>query len=237
MAKKTIVYFNIVLGLGTLILGGILNIVYPAEIAWMPEGFFSPITAFEFLQTESEVMKFFGEAGPRQDKWISEMNNGHRIDYFFLVIYCSFIISSAWYYIQKTRSKWLLGIVVLSVIAGVSDVFENLQLTQIGNSLTTQNFGDSLHYLFIFTWLKWGSLAFALLGLAICSMKYSWLGRAFAIVSVITILLGVLSFITRSEMTTYFTLGILVQFSLLFILGILLVYRNRQTMSVYKFPS
>ena len=48
-----------IIGLAVLALSVMLQTTFPKEAAWMPEGFSSPVLAFEFLQTNEEVKQFF----------------------------------------------------------------------------------------------------------------------------------------------------------------------------------
>lgn len=218
----------VLLGLGMLVLAGMVRSAYPAEIAWMPEGFSSPVLAFEFIQTNEEVLKLFGSDIQKRDESVAAMNHGHKVDIFFLLFYSLFIITLAGYYLRRTGAKWLYIVIFLSVIAGICDVLENVQLAEIDNNLESKEFGESLRYLFLFTWLKWGSLALALSGMALYNIKKSWFGKIFAVISFSTVILGVIAFLNRSIMTTYFTQGISVQFLCLFILAVMMVAVSKQ---------
>jgi hypothetical protein len=48
------------LGLAVLMMSVLLFFVFPQKAPSLPEGFFTPIIAFEFVQTSTEVIEMFG---------------------------------------------------------------------------------------------------------------------------------------------------------------------------------
>ncbi len=211
----------LLLGIGIIILNFALVATFPAEAAWMPDGFTVPILAYEFLQTSEEVQRFFGEPGPEQDQWIAGMRLGHQLDYIYLLFYASFLAAWGWYCGQFATKKIAYVVITLAVIAAAADVLENIQLVEITYKLAGQNMDPELRLLFLFTWLKWGSLALALAALSPYFLERSWLGKTLVGISFITLILGSIAFFDRSVVTSYFTTGIALQFLLLFIFAIL----------------
>jgi hypothetical protein len=227
MNNRSILLIAFILGIITLLLGITLAMTYPYKMAQMPDGFFSPITAFEFIQTDTEVLQLFGEPGTSQNEWITAINTGNTIDYIFIIFYCSFMASLTWYFIKKTAHKWLYVFLLTIVIIALSDVIENIQLSKITNNLNLTTFKEPLGYLFTFTWLKWGSLALLLSGLALYTVKTGWLGKIFTVTSFTTLILGVSAFFNRSVITSYFTLGIFIEFLLLTIITFALLNKEK----------
>jgi hypothetical protein len=83
-------FIILLLGLSVLGTAILLQNTFPKEAAWMPEGFHTPVLAFEFLKTNEEVKEFFGPDRPERDQFIEQMNKGHQYDTIFLVISFSF---------------------------------------------------------------------------------------------------------------------------------------------------
>ncbi len=210
----------LILGLGIIVLSLVLRSIFPSTVAWMPEGFSTPIIAYEFLLSSEEVLKFFGPAGPLRDSWVESMVTGHKVDTVYLLVYGLFLVSWGWLALKKSGRNFYFAIILLAVMASVCDWFENKQLVQMATALETQDFDKPLKLLLLFTWLKWGSLALALGGLSAYLWAKGWLGKIYSLVSVLTIVLGFMAFLNRSIINTYFTLGITVLFLLLIVLAV-----------------
>jgi hypothetical protein len=48
------------LGLAVIMMSVLLLFIFPSKAPSLPEGFFTPIIAFEFVQTSTEVIEMFG---------------------------------------------------------------------------------------------------------------------------------------------------------------------------------
>ena len=206
------------LGLAVFIVSIVLQFLFPTEAAWMPDGISSPIVAFEFLQTSEEVKAFFGPSSSERTKWLNEMIIGHQVDYLYLVLYGLFLAAWGRLAVEETAKKGFYLIVVLAVVASFSDMIENWQLVTIVEQIEQSDFSKELRLLYIFTWLKWGSLALALAGVAVYLFPKEWLGKIFSLVSALTLIWGVFAFIDRTAVMV-FSLGIVLQFVLLIVLS------------------
>ena len=216
-----------ILGIGVAVLSIILGVIFPTEVAWMPRGFTTPIIAFEFLQTNQEVIQFFGADSPERTEWIEKMELGHQVDSLYLVVYGLFLAVWGWYAVKTTSNKLCYVVLLLAGLASVSDALENAQLVAICAKIETGVFTEELDRLYLFTWLKWGSLTFALVSLMPYLYKHSRLGRVISTIGVMTVIACLFAFLGRSY-TTIFTLGITLQFLLLIVLSIVNLYRSRQ---------
>lgn len=205
-----------------------LTTLFPSEAAWMPEGFTVPIIAYEFLLTNAEVSQFFGPPSAQRAEWVAGMYKGHQWDSLYLVLYSVFLALWGAYAVQQTRQKWFYAVSLLAILAAVSDIFENRQLVAILEILDTSKFDNELSRLFIFTWLKWGSLAIALAGLSLFTKQRGWLGKIHLGIGVLTLILGVVAFFNRSVVTSWFTVGITMQFLLLIILSFMVYWKDRK---------
>ena len=202
---------------------------YPSQAEWMPKGFNTPIVAFEFLQTNEEVKQFFGPESPERDQFVEQMKQGHQVDNFFLISYGLFLIAWAGFYFSEKQNKFFVLVILLGLFAAVNDAIENQQLSYMTNYIETGKFDTELKHLFIATWIKWGGLAVAMAGLAIRKWSRGWLGKAFAAVSAVTIVLGLVAFFNRSVVTTWFTMGIMAQFALLVVFAVVEVFGGKKS--------
>ena len=84
-------------------MGSVLLMVFPSKAPWMMDGFFTPVIAFEFIQSQSEVYQLFGLPGSLDQlpmgqmmsqemtqAMIKAMDLGNRLDYIFMVLYTLF---------------------------------------------------------------------------------------------------------------------------------------------------
>ena len=126
------------------------------------------------------------------------------------------------------KNKFFYTIIALAIIAVLSDVMENIQLVNIASHLDAVTFAGPLRRLMIFTWLKWGSLALALTGLSVFLVNKRWLGKIYLALSLATLVLGTMAFFNRSLITSYFTLGITMQFLLLIIFAFWMVFGGKR---------
>lgn len=203
---------------GIIVINLLMIFLFPSEVAWLPEGFTSPIIAFEFLQTPEEVQKLFGSEGVDRTMYLQKMRVGHLADSFYLIFYSTFLGILGWIAAKRSGHQWLYLIVPLAILAGATDAAENLQLVALTYQLDAGDMLAELRYLHLFTWLKWGSLALGLAGLSIYLYQHGFLGKLYSAVSAITVVLAVLAFMNRSVITSFFTLGIVLLFFLLFVL-------------------
>jgi hypothetical protein len=67
--------------------------VNPSKAVKLPDGFFTPVIAFEFLKTEAEVYDLFGrEASTVRDKILTDMRMSTKSDFIYIIIYTSFLL-------------------------------------------------------------------------------------------------------------------------------------------------
>lgn len=205
---------------GIIIINVVMAQFFPQEVAKMPDGFSTPIIAYEFLQTPEEVVQFFGSDTTKREEWITGMDNGHKVDYIYLLFYSAFLGLWGWIAAKRTGNNLFYMIPILAIIAGIADLFENLQLMELTQLLEGGAMEGTLHKLFVFTWIKWGCLALGLAGLSIYLYPRNWGGKTYSLISLITLVLAVLAFVERSVITTYFTLGIVLLFTLLIVIAV-----------------
>ncbi len=148
-------------GIITIIMGVVLAGAFPVSSPKMPEGFFTPIIAFEFIETTTETKELLAwDNTSQRTELIAAMRLGIKLDYVFMSAYTMFLGLFSWvcYKISKQR-MYVLGVVVAPII-WVADVIENFQLLNImTNLLVGESISSELELLNIFTWIKWGGIA------------------------------------------------------------------------------
>ena len=71
----------------------ILLMVFPSAASRLPDGFFTPVIAFEFVQTRVEVFQMFLQTnGAVRKDLVDAMNLGNRLDYIYMVLYTLFLM-------------------------------------------------------------------------------------------------------------------------------------------------
>jgi len=132
----------------------------PADLA--PQGYSSVIIAFEFILSQSHLDMVLSPLSADQIDGLDRLN---YIDFAYMLFYSSLL--AGFFFITKNMegSRYLNLGMALAACALFSDLFENFQLldlTKMYKSSTTVGYDSVISNLFIFTWLKWGSLALAM---------------------------------------------------------------------------
>jgi len=208
---KTASYIGIIL----IILGLVIFAVSPRKAYSLPNGFVTPITAFEFSQEKNEVEGIFKKDENSLDlNKIYSMDETNYLDFAFMILYSSFLFAFIYYYYKNTKALiFLLALLIIPLIL-IGDFLENINLLMITKSLRTNaDFESNLYYLFYCTWLKWGGLGiiFLIIGLTIESLLF------FKVTFIATFITGAGAFIYRSAFNEVFSILVLISFILLVI--------------------
>ncbi len=144
-------------GILLLIVALALMIINPQPENNLPAGFFTPVIAFEFIQTPTEVHHFFSMKDFHN--YEQSMLLGNNIDYLFMCLYSSliFCIAIGIQKISNAKTMYLAMLFSFSMLA--FDALENYQIYQIIQHYILGNITNNLNLLNIFTWLKWSSIA------------------------------------------------------------------------------
>ena len=206
------------LGIAVVIMSLILLAVFPAKAPVLPDGFFTPIIAFEFIQTPDEVYQLFGhENSAERDVMVHAMDLGNRLDFIYMVLYSGFLAAFCMKVFRQTQKNlYIIGAVIAAVVL-LGDFLENIQLLGITAHLNTGDFLNELERLRYFTWLKWGGLCLVFVVLA----PHFFRGRVFSKIiagwAVLTITAGIIAFVNRSLINEIFSLFVAVMFVLMII--------------------
>lgn len=143
-------------GAMTLVLALIMLFTFPST-ANLSEGFQTPIIAFEFAKTESDVAFLSGmsEASVSNRE---KMDAGHFWDMFFPFAYGGFL--ALWMVkLQRQGIRFLKFGVLIALAIVPFDIYENVVLLDITAALGRASSVDMLLAdLHIATWLKWSAI-------------------------------------------------------------------------------
>ncbi|MCP5095230.1 MAG: hypothetical protein GY943_06740 [Chloroflexi bacterium] len=203
------------IGLAVIVVSLILMGINPQEAPKMPEGFTTPVLAFEFVQTEQEVLDLFGDDTAVRADLIRAFDLGSWVDFVYLLLYGGFLFTFALQVVQQTGNKLFWGTAVFAIIVMFADVMENVQLLGITSALETEEFARQLTLLPLFTWIKWGGLAILFLLLTPYFFTQNLFARFIGIVAIICFGLGGVAFLNRSAFNEYYALSVALMFVLM----------------------
>jgi len=181
----------------------------------LPDGFKSPILAFEFLQTHKQVINFFKVPDPQV--YVSSIRQLHQWDMGFLVVYTLFLALVAWGSKQQGNVLAMAAWLFCPLMAG-ADVMENFTLNSIAMNYSVHDTQGLLQWLNVFTWLKWGSIA----SLLLCFVPWLWQkqgvpGAITAGIAAATFALALVAYSSRSSISEFFAIGVSLSFLGLFV--------------------
>ena len=193
--KKPFIYAGY-LGIVLVLLGLFLMSTFPNEVPYKAEGFQTPIIYFEFVKTVEETQQLFGMINGLlpDDKLIQQMDFGNKVDFIYALVYSLFLFLFARTLVKISGRKFFMAVMVLAVLAFVTDCLENIKLITITENLASGSFQNDLDALFVFTWIKWGSLALSFVILSEWFFREKILSTIFAFLGWVPLILGILSF-------------------------------------------
>ncbi len=206
------------LGLAVIVMSIILLFIFPSQAPTLPEGFMTPIIAFEFIQTENEVFEMFGGHDLLVRNTMTDaMDLGNRLDYGYMVLYSLFLFffSATCAKISKNPYYYAGAFIAVMVLAG--DALENVQLLSITANLSGGAIKPHIQRLQIFTWIKWGGIALIFLLLTPWFFKGGRFSKIIGGWGMIGFGLGVVAFFNRSIINEIFSLSIALMFVLMII--------------------
>lgn len=171
---------------GIVLLSLAMLIVSPTyqDLHWVPDGFFTPIMVFEFMQSDADASRFFaGDSG-----FISSMKWVVLLDMGFLLSYGLFLSLCAMACYQLSRQWYLLIAVGLACAGALFDVLENLQLLAIIDAQQGLQPFTGYGLLAVFVNAKFISLSLASVLIAPVIRQFGRRGRVFLGCSVVSII-------------------------------------------------
>lgn len=148
-------------GLATLILGAVAQGVFPSTGGNYPAGYGTPVIAFEFAQTPTEVQKAVGNT-------VDMMRYGTFFDFPFILAFTVFMMSFFQAAKRQTGLPVYTVMAIIACIAGVSDVIEDIFALQILSDISMSAGVDWMHY---FAKVKFAMLGLVGLGAAVFLLR------------------------------------------------------------------
>jgi len=206
------------LGLAVIAMSILLLFIFPAKAPSLPEGFFTPIIAFEFAQTKTDVMQIFGGTDLSVCKqMVDAMDLGNRLDYVYMCLYSAFLFMFSVKCAKVFRKKYFYLCALLSLTVLTGDALENVQLLGITAKIASGDFNTQLHLLHIFTWIKWSGIAVIFLGLSLWFFKGRGFSKIIGMTGVISFVLGTAAYLHRSVINEIFSFSVAIMFILMII--------------------
>lgn len=207
-----------ILGIALIVIGAIITLIGPDRSDELADGFFSPVIAFEFATEPEDIIQVFGEANsPAREAIVRSMTNSIRLDFLFLILYGAFLFTFSITCASLTGNRVYYLPALLSVVAPIFDVLENLQLLSIMGQIGGIDFVSELPNLHFYTWMKWGALALIFLLLIPFFRTAGTFGRFLSTFAVVPFVLGILAFFKPGLSTELFALSIVLMFILMII--------------------
>lgn len=197
------------------------------QSADLPEGYTSPIIAFEFARSESDIAYLIGQQQASVENR-QGMRNGHQWDMIFPFAYAGLLFALLLQFYPKGRAR-LIALLSCALIVPF-DINENLVLLGIVDAAQGGDLSQGLFdTLYVATWLKWGAIAVAVGFLAIAYARgKNWLlaiaGAAYSVLAAACLLLN-----SPPQLIELMTLVLSVFFLFAFIYQLYTRFRPKQT--------
>ena len=203
----------------------VLLAVFPSKATRLPEGFFTPIIAFEFIETGAETHAMFTAAdGTVRRELTAAMDLGNRLDFAYMILYGLFLALFCAKCAALSGKKCYHAGVLLAAGVVLADGFENIQLLSITAHLDAGGLGHYVSRLRTFAWMKWGGICVIFLLLVPWFRSGGRFSKSISLLAVLTAVLGGAAFLRRSVVNEVFALCVGIMFVLMIIYCF--VYRN-----------
>lgn len=200
-------------GLLVIVMSIILVIIFPSKVPKMPAGFFTPIIAFEFIETKAEVFQMFvSTGGTVRQTMVDAMDLGNQLDFIYMFLYSLFLLMFCLKCAEISLKKYYYMGAVIALAVLSADVLENIQLLGITANLESGEFKQYLAWLHWFTWIKWGGIAAIFLVLFFWFIKGGIFSKIIAFTGMLSFVSGALAYLNRSVLNEIFGLTVAVMF-------------------------
>jgi hypothetical protein len=206
------------LGLAVIAMSVALLFVFPSKAPSLPEGFMTPIIAFEFIQSPDEVFQMFGGNDLAARTTMKDaMDLGNRLDYVYMILYSMFLLLFSVTCKKITRNPYYFAGAGIALVVLAGDAMENIQLLGITANLSAGDITPYLEPLYLFTWIKWGGIAMIFLVLFPWFLRGGLYSKIIGATGIISFILGFAAFLNRSVINEIFALSVAVMFILMII--------------------
>lgn len=147
-------------GVATLILGAVVMSLFPIKGGNYPAGYGTPVIAFEFAQTANEVHAAIGYSAQNWQERLAAMKTGTYGDFVFIFSFTIFMVSFFHAAKRQTGLALYKFLAAIALIAGLSDVTEDIFALRILSDVEVSAGAQWMHY-----FVKAKFIAFGLVGL------------------------------------------------------------------------
>ena len=206
------------IGVCVIVMSVILLFIFPSNASHLPDGFVTPVVAFEFIRTPAEVFQLFAATdGTVQQPIVAAMNTGNYADYVYMVLYTAFLFLFSATCAKVSSNKFYYAGCLIAVAILFGDAMENVQLLGITAGLDTGGFAPYLSQLQVFTWIKWGGLAAVFLVLFSWFIRGNLLSKIVGLAGLASSVFGVLAYLHRSVLNEIFSGSVALTFVLMIV--------------------
>jgi hypothetical protein len=198
-----------------LAIGAVLLFINPKPLNNLPEGFHTPVLAFEFMADADETAALFDVDHPVEYR--NAFTWGNAVDYLFMFFYSVFLAFTVLGAIRETGERVIWLAVALCLLVFFADMLENISMAVIVEAYFNREDLLASHYgnLKFFTWLKWGGLSVVFLMLWGYFFQRNWLGKLIAAVILANFGLSVAAYFHRSIINEWMALSVMLVFLLM----------------------
>ncbi len=205
-------------GLLVIVMSVVLVILFPSKASKLPDGFFTPIIAFEFIETRPEVFQmFFSTDGTVHQTMVDAMDLGNQLDFIYMLLYSTFLMMFSVKCAEISSKRFYYIGAALALIVLLADAMENMQLMGITANLDTGNFDHYLSWLHVFTWIKWGGIAAIFLVLFFWFIKGGLFSKIIGLTGILSAAAGIAAYLNRSVINEIFSLSVAMMFIMMII--------------------
>ncbi len=206
------------IGIALIFIGLLIYLVGPGPSDNLLGGFLTPVVAFEFATKDEQVTQIFGPTQSTQSEdMMQKMTDSTQLDFLFLILYGSFLLSFALICTSITQSRGYYFAAGLAILAPLFDILENIQMFSIMEQIAAGQTQFELGLIHFFTWAKWGSLALAFALLVPFFQSTGNFGRFLSLFTIINLALGTAAYIWPGLFNEIFALTTVLMFLLMII--------------------
>ncbi len=134
-------------GLATIALAVLTLVFFPTIVNAFAPGYGTPVIAFEFAQTPSDIHTLFGyPESTNWQYWVGQMKTGTYADFPFILAFGTFMVSFFHAAYRQTAMPIYKFIAAVALIAALSDIAEDVFALKILSNIETSSGVEWMHY-------------------------------------------------------------------------------------------
>ncbi len=134
-------------GLATIALAVLTLVFFPTIVNAFPPGYGTPVIAFEFAQSPSDIHTLFGyPESANWQYWVRQMKTGTYVDFAFILAFGTFMVSFFHAAYRQTAMPIYKFLAAVALIAALSDIAEDILALKILANIEASNGVEWMHY-------------------------------------------------------------------------------------------